>query len=59
MPADRMTLKRKGFAFITFDNSRSAKKAMNINGHKVMDKSLKVSLAENKKSDDRDHHESK
>lgn len=53
MPSDRMTLKHKGFAFITFDNSRSARKALNINGHKIMDKSLKVSLADNKKPDER------
>lgn len=38
----------KGFAFITLDNEKSAKMALNFDGHKYYDRKLKVSLAEKK-----------
>lgn len=38
----------KGFAFITMENERAAKKALNYDGHKFYDRKLKVSVAEKK-----------
>ena len=41
MPNDR------GFAFVTFDSEKAARKALNLDGHKVMNRPLKISIARN------------
>ena len=43
-----MTRKNKGFAFVTMDSEKAARKALNYDGHKVMNRPLKVRLAEKK-----------
>ena len=48
IPEDRMTRKSKGFAFVTMESERAARKALNYDGHKVMNRPLKVKLAESK-----------
>ena len=46
IPEDRMTRKSKGFAFVTMDSEKAARKGLNYDGHKVMNRPLKVRLAE-------------
>lgn len=41
-----MTRKSKGFAFVTMDSEKAARKGLNYDGHKVMNRPLKVRLAE-------------
>jgi len=48
IPENRQTKQSKGFAFITMDNEKSARKALNYDGHKFYDRKLKVSKAEKK-----------
>lgn len=48
MPEDRMTRQSKGFAFVTMESERAARKALNYDGHRVMKRPLKVRLAESK-----------
>lgn len=46
IPEDRLTRKSKGFAFVVMENEKAAKKALNYDGHKVMNKPLKVKFAD-------------
>lgn len=38
----------KGFGFVTFENEKSARKALNYDGHKYFGKRIKVEIAEQK-----------
>ena len=38
IPEDRLTRKKRGFAFVTLDSDKAARKALNYDGHKVMDR---------------------
>jgi RNA recognition motif-containing protein len=42
LPENRQTKQNRGFAFITFDSEKSAKKALNYDGHKFYDRKLRV-----------------
>jgi len=42
LPENRQTKQNRGFAFITFDSDKAAKKAMNYDGHKFYDRKLHV-----------------
>lgn len=46
LPEDRLTHKSKGFAFVVMENDKAAKKALNYDGHKVMNRPLRVRLAD-------------
>jgi len=46
IPEDWQTKKSRGFAFITFDSEKAAKKALNYDGHKYYDRKLHVQKAE-------------
>lgn len=46
IPEDWQTKKSRGFAFITFDSEKAAKKALNYDGHKFYDRKLHVQKAE-------------
>jgi RNA recognition motif-containing protein len=46
IPEDRFTRKSKGFAFVVMENEKAAKKALNYDGHRVMNRPLKVRLAD-------------
>mmetsp|Transcript_4010 Transcript_4010/g.2717 ORF Transcript_4010/g.2717 Transcript_4010/m.2717 type:complete len:130 (+) Transcript_4010:1012-1401(+) len=48
MPEDKLTRRNKGFGFVKMDSERSARKALKYDGHRVENRPLKVSLAENK-----------
>ena len=45
VPEDRTMKQSRGFAFITFDCNKAARKAMNLDGHKVMNRPLRITLA--------------
>jgi len=36
IPVDEMTRKKRGFAFVTLESDKAARKALNYDGHKVM-----------------------
>lgn len=46
LPENKQTKQNRGFAFITFDSEKAAKKALNYDGHKFYDRRLKVNKAE-------------
>lgn len=46
LPENRQTKQSRGFAFITFDSEKAAKKALNYDGHKFYDRKLHVQKAE-------------
>lgn len=46
MPEDRMSKQSRGFAFITFIDYKAARKAMNLDGHRVMNRPIKVTIAQ-------------
>lgn len=46
LPENKQTKQNRGFAFITFDNEKAAKKAINYDGHKFYDRKLRVNKAE-------------
>jgi RNA recognition motif-containing protein len=48
MPEDRAVgaNKNRGFAFVTMDSEKSARKAINYDGHAFYTRKLKVSVAE-------------
>ena len=46
IPEDRMTRKNRGYAFVTLDSDKAARKGLNYDGHKVLNRPLKVSLAQ-------------
>lgn len=48
MPQNRETKQGRGFAFITMGDEKSARKALNYDGHKFYNRVLKVSRAEKK-----------
>lgn len=48
IPENYQTKQNKGFAFITFDTEKGAKKALNYDGHKFYDRKLFVKKAEKK-----------
>ena len=37
----------RSYAFITFESAKNARKALNLDGHKVMNRPLRVTLAQN------------
>jgi len=46
LPENRQTKQNRGFAFITLDSEKAARKALNYDGHKFYDRKLRVSKAE-------------
>lgn len=48
LPENRQTKQNRGFAFITLETDRGAKKALSYDGHKFYDRRLRVSKAEKK-----------
>lgn len=52
IPEDRMTRKNRGYAFVTLDSDRAARKGLNYDGHKVLNRPLKVTLAQPDKQQD-------
>lgn len=42
LPENRQTRQNRGFAFITFDSDKGARKAMNYDSHKFYDRKLRV-----------------
>ena len=48
MPENRQTKQNRGFAFITMENEKGARKALNYDGHKIHGRKLRVSKAEKK-----------
>lgn len=48
IPEDRQTKQSRGFAFVTFENEKGCRKALNYDGHLFFDRKLKVSKAEKK-----------
>ena len=46
LPEDKQTKQNRGFAFVTFDSEKAAKRALNYDGHKYLDRKLRVSKAE-------------
>ena len=38
IPEDYMTRKKRGFAFVTLESDKAARKALNYDGHKVMNR---------------------
>lgn len=49
MPRSIDTHKPRGFAFITFENEDSAKKALTLDGHEVDGRKIRVSIATGEK----------
>ena len=49
IPIDRKTDMNKGFAFVIFENDRSAKKALNYDNHSFYKRKLKIQIAENRR----------
>lgn len=45
LPEDRMLKQSRGFAFVTFHDYKSARKALNLDGHRVMNRPIKVTIA--------------
>ena len=45
LPEDRMLKQSRGFAFVTFNDYKAARKALNLDGHRVMNRPIKVALA--------------
>lgn len=57
---DRMTGRSKGFAFITFEQEESAKKATSADGSQLDGRQIKVNIArENREHQQRDHRDSR
>lgn len=52
LPENRQTKQNRGFAFITLETDRGAKKALSYDGHKFYDRRLRVSKAEKKLDSD-------
>ena len=48
MPENRQTKQNRGFAFITFENEKGCRKALNYDGHSFYERKLKISKAEKK-----------
>ena len=48
MPENRQTRQSRGFAFITFENEKGCKKALNYDGHMFYERKLNVNKAEKK-----------
>jgi len=52
LPENRQSRQgNRGFAFITFDNDKSARKALNYDSHKFYDRKLRVQKAEKRIQD--------
>lgn len=49
IPRNRENDKPRGFAFITFENEDSAKKALALDGHEVDGRKIRVSIATGEK----------
>ena len=49
IPVDRKTDMNKGFAFITFESDKAAKKATNYDGHSFYKRKLKIQVAESRR----------
>ena len=45
IPEDRSMKQSRGFAFITFDCAKAARKALNLDGHRVMTRPIRVALS--------------
>jgi hypothetical protein len=48
LPENKQTKQNRGFAFITMQDEKAARKALNYDGHRFYDRRLRVSLAEKK-----------
>lgn len=48
LPENRQTKQNRGFAFITLADEKSARRALNYDGHKFYDRKLRVSQADKK-----------
>ena len=44
--------KNLGFAFVTFTDDKGVRKGLNLNGHKVMNRPLVISIARDQPDDD-------
>lgn len=49
IPRNRDTDRPRGFAFITFENEDSAKKALALDGHEIDGRKIRVSIATGEK----------
>ena len=45
LPKTREVDRSKGFAFVVFETAKAAKKASNYNGHKVLGRPLRITIA--------------
>ena len=45
VPEDRTMKQIRGYAFITFDCAKAARKSMNLDGHRIMNRPLRIALA--------------
>lgn len=50
---DKYTGRSKGFGFITFNDQKGAEGALEMNGQKLDGRTIKVSIAKEKRADDR------
>jgi cold-inducible RNA-binding protein len=49
IPVDRQTGKSRGFAFVTFETQEASQEALNMNGHDMNGRTIKVHMAHGKK----------
>lgn len=49
IPVDRQTNKSRGFAFVTFETAEASQEALNMNGHEMNGRTIKVHMAHGKK----------
>jgi len=50
IPTDRYTGRVRGFAFVTFENSQSAEKALALDGKDLNGRAIRVNVAQEKKT---------
>lgn len=48
LPENRQTKQNRGFAFVTMEEEKGARRALNYDGHKLYERRLRVSMAEKK-----------
>lgn len=49
IPIDRETGKKRGFAFLTFENQASAEKALSMDGKNLEGRDIRVNIAQDKR----------
>jgi RNA recognition motif-containing protein len=57
IPENRQTKQNRGFAFVTFDSEKAARRGLNYDGHKYIDRKLRVSKAEKREDIENDRRE--